>query len=117
MGILGCSKTWSPCSTSVKNQLFNLLAYKTPLGSTFEALWERLEASWELFPEAFWRSFGHADGSSGQQNLFFSRLGRCSNDFLLSDIFQESFWIVFRTTFGRLEVLFYIVRSSILRVL
>ena len=47
----------------------------------------------------------------------FSRLGRCSNDFLLSDTFQGRFLVVFRLTFGCFEMLFYVVRSSILRVL
>ena len=65
----------------------------------------------------FWGFFGHSDGGTGQQNLFFFRLGRCSNDFLLSDTFQGGLWVVFRTTFCCFEMRFYLVRSSILRVL
>ena len=69
------------------------------------------------FPGGLWGFFGDSDGGAGQQNLFFSRLGRRSNDFLLSDTFQGRFLVVFRLTFACFEMLFYVVRSSILRVL
>ena len=60
---------------------------------------ERLEASLAPFSEAFWKSFGHFDGSSGQQNSFFLRLGRCGSVFLLSDGLRGGFWVVFGPIF------------------
>ena len=93
------------------------IASKTSLGNTFEALWERLEASSERFWEAFGRSFGHFDQGTGQETLVFSSLGRCWHDFLPSNGLQGAFWMVFEPTFGRSEMFFYLVRSRLLRVL
>ena len=51
---LGPSKTWSPYSTSIKNQVFKVSTCKTLLGRLLEALW----STWERPRSGSWRSLG-----------------------------------------------------------
>ena len=68
---------------------------------------EHLGVSSEPFLEIFWGSFGQSDWGPLQQNSVFCCHGRCSNDFLLSEAFRGGFWVVFGSTFGSSELLFY----------
>ena len=68
--VLGPSKTWILYSTSIKNQLFHVLASKTPFEGTFEALWESLRLFPEPFSGVFLGSLGHFDGGTCQQLSF-----------------------------------------------
>ena len=102
----GAAKTVIPYSTSIKNQHFKVLACKTPLGSTFEALWERLEASSQPFWEVFWEPFTHSDRGAGQPNSFLFSPREVLTDFLLLDGLQGVVWVVFAPTFRRSEVSF-----------
>ena len=106
------SLKWVTCHINMSVCVVMLLpaasiASKTSLGNTFEALWERLEASSERFWEAFGRSFGHFDQGTGQETLVFSSLGRCWHDFLPSNGLQGAFWVVFGPTFGLSESRFF----------
>ena len=118
---LGLSKTWIPYSTSIKNRGFKVLAAKTTLGGTLEALWKWLEPSSEPFSEAFWEPFGKSDRGPRQRNSFFSRLRMCWSVLLLSDSFWGGFWVIFESIFCAVQSCFFdnylIVRSWIFRTL
>ena len=106
-GPRGSSETLIPLKPSIKNKVFKVSAARTPLGSTFEWLWERLRMFPEPFSGVFLGSLGHFDGRTCQQLSLCFPPRQVLDDFLPSSGLWGGFWMIFRSTFGCSELIFY----------
>ena len=119
-GFLGCSKTWIPFSTSVKNQVFKVFGSKTPLGRTFEAFWSGWRRIRSLSQRSFRGPLATLTGVPVSKICFFRDLGRVGAFSCFRMVSREAFGWYLDPSFGRWEWHFQcslLVRSCSFRVL